>query len=525
MKSIKYILFIFLITVVHSAIAFESIEHDLLGSNIHIIIPNTSAHDYSDNNFTLGKNTYKYRTNQPTNIFYFYLPNENGTPDLNNSLTYGEFNALAGDLYADPDEPVSLGKDLSERTQRAVDYVYTLLYSPNAIKTAIPLALKIRQDSELVARQLKDNITVNPNKLIMQKTKEESSLATKELGTVYLLHLMLFNFDHHHNTALFARRAVHNLAMQVDKKAHNKSSGSFLVEGIKHTIIVPYGINGLIIAYEINAMGNHFLEDSFAAGHAANLRYQVTQYDKLAFPFNSMLMQFQYDEDNKFGVKLHSNEHIKGWSAYGDGKLFDPGNKQSLKYIEEALQLSVEQVYKAYTKGIISPVGKTSISNLEPNMLLAEGIKTPGDMPSIDVREHIYRNGTVDYAAPMFYANTINKTVYARDNLRQTESARRGYNYHPLNITNMAIVWACASHFAGGFKPGSAENKFTSLISQNMINVSNKYELRNNDLVKHILDNHGKNISLLVKRVYLLNGQSFNPKNVVDNLCDRWWWF
>jgi len=341
---------------------------------------------------------------------------------------------------------------------------------------------------------------------------------------------MLFNYDHHHDTALLARQAVHNLAMQVAEQASEKQTGMFEVKGIKRNIEVPYGVQGLAVAYEIDAMGNHFLEDSFAAGHAANPRHQVTEYDKLAFPFNAMLMQFQHDEDNHFGVRLYSNAHPLGWNAYGDGKMFDEDNVKDLAYIEQALKLSVDQVYTAYTKGIVARVGHTKIADLEPNMLWAERIKHEGDTPSVGpngkgLRSHYYPDGTIDYAAPLFYANTIRHTVYARNNLRQTETARTDYSYHQLKVTNTAVVWACASHFAGGFEPGLTSTKEIMLAAKTYGATREVASPVASNIVNKILSNDNKGIALLVKTTYLLHGQAISSTNIVDSLCDKWWWF
>ena len=525
----RWLLYFILLALFHSNIsmAFDSPEHNLVGSTIPIRLPKV----YGKNIF-LAKDIYSYNAKQPVNIPYFFLPNETGKPTQKNSFTYGELNALAGDYFANFDEPVSLGKDLKTRTQRAIDYVYTLLYAPNIEKRLQPFMHKIREDSKLFAAKLKSTHQNDEYHFVITRDNEEAQLFKNEFGTLHYLLIEVFRYDHFHATAVLASEAVHNLAMQVAKKASGRKTGTFEVKGIKRTINVPYGVRGLTVAYEINAMGNHFLEDSFASGHAASPFQEMVKYDKPTFPFDAMLILFQHNEDNHFGVKLYSKAHPLGWVAYGDGQLFYKGDKKNLAYLEKALRLSVNQVYDAYAKGVIARVGHTKIAALEPNMVRAEGIKHEGNAPTIGpngkgLRSHHRLDGTMDYAAPLFYANSIKHAVYARSNLRHTLNARgkADYHYHQLNPKNTLVALACTAHFSGQFKQTLTNIKRVMLAAKKYnIPLQSGFSI-DTQIMKKIVSDDSNGVAPLVEATYVGHGQTISSANIVNALCNKWWWF
>lgn len=57
-----------------------------------------------------------------------------------------------------------------------------------------------------------------------------------------------------------------------------------------------------------------------------------------------------HDEDNAIGLSVTNKRGDGPWTAFGDTKLLDHDNKQNREYCQEAIQLSANEVYKAYTQ-------------------------------------------------------------------------------------------------------------------------------------------------------------------------------
>lgn len=53
-----------------------------------------------------------------------------------------------------------------------------------------------------------------------------------------------------------------------------------------------------------------------------------------------------HDEDGKYGLRV-TNARGDKWIAYGDGMLLDEKSKDNLKFVSEAVQISVDQVHGA----------------------------------------------------------------------------------------------------------------------------------------------------------------------------------
>ena len=63
----------------------------------------------------------------------------------------------------------------------------------------------------------------------------------------------------------------------------------------------------------------------------------------------NLLCKYMHDEDGKFGLRV-TNARGDKWIAYGDGMLLDKKSKENRKFVVEATQRSVDQVYEAYHK-------------------------------------------------------------------------------------------------------------------------------------------------------------------------------
>ncbi len=71
-------------------------------------------------------------------------------------------------------------------------------------------------------------------------------------------------------------------------------------------------------------------------------------YKQVSIPLNGdYLSKFMHDEDCEFGLRVKNNKN-KRWIAYGDKYLLKNRSSDNLRYVVEAVQKSVDQVYEAY---------------------------------------------------------------------------------------------------------------------------------------------------------------------------------
>lgn len=160
-------------------------------------------------------------------------------------MTYGQINGLAGDFYGTVD-PISDGKDTADQSARFVK-AFQKLANPSARQPkeaqdilkvlqnevdAVNAALANHQDPSVVYSKLPD-VTVQLEALTIGRPSDEPAY----------LGLAQINWDHFGIDARTAYNAGHGAAIQM-------------------------AISGdLQVAYAMNAFADHFLEDSFSAGH------------------------------------------------------------------------------------------------------------------------------------------------------------------------------------------------------------------------------------------------------------------
>ena len=160
------------------------------------------------------------------------------------TLTYGQINALAGDFYG-TGNPISDGKDDQDRSTRFLDAYGTLAnVSPRQPKEANDILAVLLAEVDAVNKALENH--EDPSKAYA--TLPSATLALEEItfgrsGFPGYLGLALINWDHFGQDARTAYNAGHATAIQ------KAISGD--LEG----------------AYTMNAFADHFLEDSFSAGH------------------------------------------------------------------------------------------------------------------------------------------------------------------------------------------------------------------------------------------------------------------
>ncbi len=191
------------------------------------------------------------------------------------------------------------------------------------------------------------------------------------------------NYDHFGKNAWHAYRIGHAIAMQEAILAGEE-------EDIGH----------LELAYAMNAFACHFLTDRFASGHMRTPREELPANTTPAIT-GSLLAGFMHNEDNKYGLHV-SNQRGDKWVAYGDSHYFDKRNQTNISIMQEALQISANDIYSAYQTGVAN----------DSEALLAL-------LPKVDeIGKDAHRD-----IAPLFYWDEASGKVFRRKDLANV------YNY------------------------------------------------------------------------------------------------
>ncbi|KAJ6133933.1 hypothetical protein N7523_000255 [Penicillium sp. IBT 18751x] len=203
-------------------LGFEYGEHFFLGNSISLRLENGTA---------------KYGKDVPLKL-------PNGIV-----LTYGNINGLAGDFYA-TNEPICDGGTFQEQVTRFAAAFNTLATGYPETKDEVKKILDLMQTevdavNKAIANKI-DPSTVYPG---LPNIDAQLQLATvwrwyKRTGIPAYLGISEINLDHFGDDARLAYLAGHYCACKIASSAKD-----------------------LMAAYAINAFADHFLEDSFSAGH------------------------------------------------------------------------------------------------------------------------------------------------------------------------------------------------------------------------------------------------------------------
>lgn len=236
----------------NNKIGFELAEHAYLGDMLVLTGPDGNA---------------------LPRYFKFKLPNTV-------SLTYGEINCLSGDFYG-TSNPISDGKDIEQQVQYFLDAYYWLAKDntrqPDEVNKILSIALQERTEfAKAVAAG------TNPSAMYAQlpdRTADYEAATFFRTKIPGYLGLASINFDHFGADARTAYNAGHLAALRVAAKG---------------------GEENLLTAYTLNAFADHFLEDSFAAGHLRTPRRLL--HDTVGD--RDVCAKFMHDEDNALYVSL-----------------------------------------------------------------------------------------------------------------------------------------------------------------------------------------------------------------------------
>lgn len=160
-----------------------------------------------------------------------------------------------------------------------------------------------------------------------------SSLAyTLDTNGRYAL-LAAVNFDHFGQDARTAYNAGHALALKIASGGTERD---------------------LELAYTVSAFADHYLEDSFSAGHMRTPRRFLHSAWNPAW---DVCARYMHSEDSAIGLHVAATDGSE-WIAYGDTRMLDKANDENKRRCIAAIQASVDEVFEAYHNPKMIPQAK-----------------------------------------------------------------------------------------------------------------------------------------------------------------------
>lgn len=307
-------------------------------------------------------------------------------PDLDEhvSLTFGRIVALP-DLLADPKFPISDGTTLAERQTR-FNRSFDVFVSVNS--TTLKVIFSIMQKEVDMIKDAIDHGEEPSHAYARRDTKfiEEYFLAYPQSSS-----LLLSGWDHFGQSARLAYQAGHTEAINTALLAHQTTS-----EEVQRKL--------LAIAYAKEAYADHFLTDSFAAGHMRTPAKEfalVMSKQLTSQAVGTLLALLMHNEDNAFGLQA-SNARGDHWTAYGDAKCFDTVNQKNVKIMLEAVQFSADEVVNAFKTGQVVAPDQYRAFTVLPNLE--------------ELSDYVHYVDSRDKTVPMFaYVATRNDLLRRKD--------------------------------------------------------------------------------------------------------------
>jgi hypothetical protein len=273
------------------------------------------------------------------------------------ALTYGQVIALGGDFYGIPDQPINEGASPAERVQRFTNAFNSLAKRP-ASNTEATLILKVMQkEIDAVNQAIKDGKQPHEAYDALADTLSEQwnritgggSFISALFPLGRYLKLAANNTDHFAEGALLAYLAGHTAALQQAALGHERGDE-----------------NHLVLAYAMNAFADHYLTDLYSAGH---LRVPRRQLAAVVTPsdLGSLISRFMHDEDSKFGLQVR-NDNGDQWRMYGDKRYFDANDSANRAQVNQAVQISVDEIAAAFFSGIVPSAGQFAALKRLPDL-------------------------------------------------------------------------------------------------------------------------------------------------------------
>ncbi|KAJ5358255.1 hypothetical protein N7541_005413 [Penicillium brevicompactum] len=246
------------------------------------------------------------------------------------NLTYGEISALAGDFYGTW-SPISDPPNEDERTRRFISAWDSLAKKSTLQPKEGEKIMKIIKDQHhAVGKAIKEAKPISDvyadakwNLNFLAATQDRA-----KLGQATYYDLAMLDWDHFGSDAEIAYKTGHFAAMEVATSKKEPAT--------------------LYAAYAMNAFADHFLQDSFSAGHVRTPRRALHLVDgKHLLDEGANMM---HNEDGIKGLWV-SNSGVgkSGWMMYGDREFSTEKNKVNRDYCQKAIQASADEIYTAWS--------------------------------------------------------------------------------------------------------------------------------------------------------------------------------
>ncbi|KAI5892260.1 uncharacterized protein SCHCODRAFT_02287368 [Schizophyllum commune H4-8] len=316
------------------------------------------------------------------------VPAKNHKFTLKNGLTvtYGQINGLAGDFYGTT-EPISDGADARARVSR-FQAAFDSLAEPRLRQPAEANDILAVLQAEVNA--VNQSLQHHTDPSFAYSTLADVSVKLQLLTMVRPWHIPSYaglariNWDHFGADAHAAYNAGHALALEA----------------------AAFG--ELDKAYALNAFADHYLEDSFSAGH---LRTPRRNLHSTLNPFADLCAKHMHDEDCAIGLQV-KNRAGDSWTCYGDKRALDEVAADNIHRTVAAVQASANEVYTAYKTGKVIPAEQYAAWEIAPTLESALGPQS---------------------LAPLFrYADASQKVIEVRTDIKNRHNpqyATKGWTY------------------------------------------------------------------------------------------------
>jgi len=251
-----------------------------------------------------------------------------------NVLSYGDIIALAGDYYGIPDAPISDGTTDAERLSRF-----------NAAFNDLAREEKVSHcDDDFCANKLLEIFKAEAD--AHAQSGLDGPVPSRSAGTMVsielytrnnFLRLAIRNWDHFLPTSMVAYETGHAAAMEQAIKAKKMRTPKEKLEGLE-------------LAFAMNAFADHYLTDMYSAGHIRVPRRELFEQSSVA-SVAGLLAGQMHDEDGRVGLTV-KNADGKVWKMFGDGQLFVKGAEDNRKMVALAVQTSAKEVIEAFKTGV-----------------------------------------------------------------------------------------------------------------------------------------------------------------------------
>jgi hypothetical protein len=268
--------------------------------------------------------------------------------------SFGHLVAISADLLGDPKYPISDASDPQDAVRRfeanfnvlatkkeSAALIPRFIELNAGVKATIIKELEQGRDPSVALLKLKNFLNGHYNII----TGGGHTLKEPWLPFGLYLNLANVDWDHfrHENRSVRAYSTGHAVAISLAADAGRLFKA-------KRTADAQAALDKALAA---EAFACHFLTDSFAAGHERTPRKEFNERAETA-TLGAALSSFQHDEENRLGLLVTTRANATVWTSYGDHYYFDRRSDDLRRHVIAATQMSVDELFAAYTTQTIA---------------------------------------------------------------------------------------------------------------------------------------------------------------------------